>query len=156
MNEPRLEIELPTRRATTRLAARVAPPLEAGDLLVLSGALGAGKTFFVRALCRALGLPASVPVTSPTFSLIVEHDTRPPLAHADLYRLSTPNDVQGLGLDHQRDDGRLVVVEWGEPFIALLGGDALILALALDPRRASFSATGSRSRRILADLAQSG
>lgn len=144
-------VDLPTRRSTKELAARLAPHLGPGDLLVLTGALGAGKTFFVRALCRALGLPARVPVTSPTFALIVEYDTQPPMAHADLYRLSTPKEVRDLGLDHQRDDGRLVVVEWGEPYVDVLGGDALVLTLELGPRRAHFRATGPRSRRILAE-----
>lgn len=149
-------VDLPTRRATIQLARRLAPLLGPGDLLVLSGELGAGKTFFVRALCRALGLAERVPVTSPTFSLIVEHETRPPMAHADLYRLSTAKEVRDLGLDHQRDDGRLVVVEWGEPWVELLGGDALILTLALGPRRASFRATGPRAARILAELSGRG
>ncbi|MCK6536961.1 MAG: tRNA (adenosine(37)-N6)-threonylcarbamoyltransferase complex ATPase subunit type 1 TsaE [Polyangiaceae bacterium] len=156
MSTPSLAVPLPTRRATTRLAAKVAPLLSAGDLLVLSGELGAGKTFFVRALCRALGLPPKVAVTSPTFALIVEHETRPPMAHADVYRLASAREVQALGLDHQRDEGRLVVVEWGEPYIAVLGGDALIASLALDPRCATFRATGPRSGRILAELTQSG
>ena len=150
------EVALPTRRATTRLAAALAPHLAGGDLLVLSGELGAGKTFFVRALCRALGLPERVPVTSPTFALIVEHDTRPPMAHADLYRLSKAAEVHDLGLDHQRDDGRLVVVEWGEPWLSVLGGDALVLTLALGPRRAQFRATGPRSARILAEFVGKG
>lgn len=145
-------VELPTRRATTRLAARLAPCLRPGDLLVLSGELGAGKTFFVRALCRALGLPERLPVQSPTFALVIEHETRPPLAHADLYRLSSAKEVRDLGLDHQRDEGRLVVVEWGEPWAELLGGDALVLTLTLGPRRAHFRATGPRSQRILAEF----
>lgn len=156
MSSPSIDVLLPTRRATTRLAAKLAPLLRPGDLLVLSGELGAGKTFFVRALCRALGLPHSVAVTSPTFALVVEHDTRPPLAHADVYRLSSAKEVQALGLDHQRDEGRLVVVEWGEPHVAVLGGDALILTLGLGPRHATFRATGPRSGGILAELAQSG
>jgi tRNA threonylcarbamoyladenosine biosynthesis protein TsaE len=126
--------------------------LEAGDLVVLAGELGAGKTFFTRALCRALGLPARVRVTSPTFTLVNEHETSPPLVHADLYRLSKPNEVRDLGLDHARDDGRLVVVEWGEPWIDRLGGDALVVSISLEPRRAEIGASGQRSRRILAAL----
>ena len=144
------EIQLPTENATRALAARLAPLLKAGDLVVLNGPLGSGKTFFTRALCRALGLPASVRVPSPTFTLVHEHPTEPPLSHADLYRLRDMADVRGLGLDAQRDDGRVLVVEWGEPYIDVLGGDALVLELALDPRRASLRATGARSRELLA------
>lgn len=154
MSAERLVIELPTRRATTRLARRLAPHLAPGDLVVLSGELGAGKTFLVRALSRALGLTERVRVTSPTFSLVHEHETTPPIAHADLYRLSQPKEVRDLGLVHQRDDGRLLLVEWGEPFIDTLGGDALVVALSLGPRRAEIRATGPRSRQILAEVAE--
>ena len=144
------EIPLPTERATRELAARVAPLLAPGDLLVLNGPLGSGKTYFTRALCRALGLPARARVPSPTFTLVHEHPTRPPLSHADLYRLRDAADVRGLGLDAQRDDGRVLVVEWGEPYIEALGGDALVIDLALEPRRAALRATGPRSREMLA------
>ena len=152
MTASELNFELPTRRATQKLAQRLAPILEPSDLLILTGPLGSGKTFFARALCRALGLPNSQRVPSPTFTLVHEHDTQPPLSHADLYRLNGPEQVRQLGLDSQRDDGRILLVEWGEPYIALLGGDALCLTLALDPRRAVFSATGRRSNAILAEL----
>lgn len=147
-------VPLPTRRATTRLAARIAPVLCPGDLLVLSGALGAGKTFLVRALCRALGLPSRVRVTSPTFTLVSEYATRPPIVHADLYRLSKPEEVRELGLDAARDDGNVVVVEWGEPYLAVLGGDALLVGLEVSPRRAVLRATGPRSAKMLAGLAR--
>ncbi|HEY4157829.1 MAG TPA: tRNA (adenosine(37)-N6)-threonylcarbamoyltransferase complex ATPase subunit type 1 TsaE [Polyangiaceae bacterium] len=146
------EFALPTRRATQELARRLAPLLASGDLLILDGPLGSGKTFFARALCRALGLPASQRVPSPTFTLVHEHATEPPVAHADLYRLTGLEQVRQLGLDAQRDEGRLLVVEWGEPYIELLGGDALILRFGLDPRLARFSATGPRAQRVLAAL----
>lgn len=143
---------LPTRRSTIRLARRLAPLLGPSDLVVLSGLLGSGKTFFTRALCRALGLPPSIRVTSPTFTLIHEYDTHPPLAHADLYRLEGPKDVAGLGLRSMRDDGWLVVVEWGEPYIQIMGGDAVTVRLDLDPRRATIEAGGPRSQLIVDGL----
>ena len=146
MTLPRSTFDLPTRRSTQQLAERLAPLLAHSDLVVLSGPLGSGKTFFSRALCRALGLPRAERVTSPTFTLIHEHETRLPLSHADLYRLNGPEQVRELGLDAQRDDGRILLVEWGEPYIDLLGGDALVVTFALDPRRASVSSTGQRSR----------
>jgi len=151
-----LNFDLPTRRSTQKLAQLIAPLLAESDLVVLTGPLGSGKTFFVRALCRALGLPAAQRVTSPTFTLVQEHDTVPPLAHADLYRLNGPEQLRELGLDAQRDDGRLLLVEWGEPYIAQLGGDALLVSFALDPRRAAVSATGRRSNAILAELSAKG
>jgi tRNA threonylcarbamoyladenosine biosynthesis protein TsaE len=148
-----ISLPLPDRAATRALAAKVAPLLATGDLVVLSGPLGSGKTFFARALCRALGLPARVRVPSPTFTLVHEHDTSPPVSHADLYRLRDERDVMGLGLDAQRDDGRVLLVEWGEPYIALLGGDALVVELSTDPRRASLRSTGTRSAALVAALA---
>jgi tRNA threonylcarbamoyladenosine biosynthesis protein TsaE len=151
-----LKFDLSTRRATRELARRVAATLEASDLLILSGPLGSGKTFFARAVCRALGLPRSRRVPSPTFTLVHEHETKPPLSHADLYRLNGAEQVRELGLDAQRDDGRLLLVEWGEPYIELLGGDALLVTFAHDPRRVVISETGRRSRAILAELSAKG
>ena len=150
------EVSLPTRRCTIQLARRLAPHLRPGDLVVLVGSLGAGKTFFTRALCRALGLPEQVAVTSPTFTLVHEFETVPPVAHADVYRLEEPSAVRELGLDAMRDEGFVVLVEWGEPFIELLGGDALVLELLVDPdRHALLRATGRRSQALLAALADS-
>jgi tRNA threonylcarbamoyladenosine biosynthesis protein TsaE len=152
---PALEFELPTRRATQALARRMAPLLARGDLVILSGPLGSGKTFFARALCRALGLPSSARVPSPTFTLVHEHETEPPVSHADLYRLNGELELRQLGLDAQRDDGRVLLVEWGEPYLDALGGDAVVLRLANDPRRAFISATGRRSRVIVDGLGAS-
>ena len=148
--------DLPTRRSTQKLAQLLAPSLAQSDLVILAGPLGSGKTFFVRALCRALGLPPAQRVTSPTFTLVQEYDTTPPLAHADLYRLTGPEQLRELGLDAQRDDGRLLLVEWGEPYVEQLGGDALVLTFALDPRSVVVSATGRRSRATLAELGAKG
>lgn len=146
---------LPSKRATEQLASDLAPLLAGGDLLLLDGPLGAGKTFFARALAHALGLAADARVTSPTFTLVHEYETEPKLVHADLYRLS--DDERGvfeLGLLPARDDGALLVVEWGLPFERLLGGDALVLKLAREPRKAALSATGQRSRQLLEALAR--
>ena len=156
MTSSQLKFDLPTRRSTQKLAQIMAPSFAESDLVILAGPLGSGKTFFVRALCRALGLSAAQRVTSPTFTLVQEYETVPPLAHADLYRLTTPQQLRELGLDAQRDDGRLLLVEWGEPYVAQLGGDALLMTFALDPRRVVISATGRRSRAIVAELSRKG
>lgn len=140
---------LDSTRATKRLAQRIAPHLKAGDLVVLSGPLGSGKTFFTRALCRALGLPEEVRVPSPTFTLVHEHATSPPMAHADVYRLKNEAEVEQLGLDAQRDEGYLVVVEWGEPYIDVLGGNALVVRFSLDPRGAELLAVGPSASKLL-------
>lgn len=142
-------IDLPTRRATIRLARRMAPLLVAGDCLVLTGPLGVGKTFFTRALCRKLGLPEHEPVTSPTFTLVNEHPTDPPLAHADAYRLADEDEIRALGLEELRAEGRILVVEWGGPYIDALGGDVVTLELSRSPRRATLGSTGPRSAAIV-------
>jgi len=128
-----LELELPTRRATIRLARVLAPHLGPGDLLALSGELGSGKTFFVRALCRALGLPARTRVTSPSFALINEYQARIPIVHADLYRMGSADEARHLGLREMRSYA-LLVVEWAAPYVAALGGGALHLELCVDDR----------------------
>ncbi len=127
---------LETRRDTTRLGASIARQLRPGDLLVLSGELGAGKTFLARAIARGLGVGAEERVTSPTFTLIHEHETaKGTLLHVDLYRLldspaSLATEVARLGLYDRRREGAILLVEWGERAIPELGGDtALVVEL---------------------------
>lgn len=96
--------------ATIAVARAFAPRLEAGDVLLLEGPLGAGKTAFVRGIAEGLGA-ASEAVSSPTFTLIQEYDGgRLKLFHADLYRL-TPVEAADLGLDETGDNG-VLAVEW--------------------------------------------
>jgi len=130
-DEEQLRFALATRRSTTRLAGRLASALRKGDLLVLSGELGVGKTFFVRAMCRALGVPATCRVTSPSFTLVNELTGDMPILHVDLYRLGDEDEVHMLGLDERRDDA-LMFVEWGAPYVDALGGEALLLELRID------------------------
>jgi tRNA threonylcarbamoyladenosine biosynthesis protein TsaE len=144
-------VPLPTRRATIRLARALATALAPGDLVVLSGDLGAGKTFFTRALSRALGVVHDEPITSPTFTLIHEYAARLPIAHADLYRVVDEDELAQLGLRDRRGEGFVLVVEWGAPFEAALGGDALRITFDLaanGSRAARIEATGERSRQV--------
>ncbi|MBI5533023.1 MAG: tRNA (adenosine(37)-N6)-threonylcarbamoyltransferase complex ATPase subunit type 1 TsaE [Deltaproteobacteria bacterium] len=151
-----MRIELATRRETMRLGARLASTARAGDLLILSGDLGAGKTFMSRAIARSLGVARDVRVTSPTFTLVHQYQARIPLVHADLYRVGDAHGLIELGLDELRAEGALLVVEWGEPFVAELGGDALVvgLVLAARGRLATLGATGPRSAEWLSEIAK--
>jgi len=145
-------VPLPTRRATKLLARAIGRQVVPGDLVVLSGPLGSGKTFFVRAVCRSLGLGSAVRVTSPTYTLVHEYETVPPLVHADLYRLNAPDDRAAvddatvLALAEQRSEGRVLFVEWGTRFVQALGGDAVVIDFDVSPRSATLTATGERSR----------
>ena len=142
---------LPTRRATVRLGQSLAKALNPGDLVVLVGGLGAGKTFLVRATLRALGVPESVPVVSPTFVLVTEYDrdlgTRLPVVHADLYRLlgasNFDHQVLELGLRARSAEGWAALVEWGQDALPMMGGDALVLRFESHPRRVVFEPTGA-------------
>jgi tRNA threonylcarbamoyladenosine biosynthesis protein TsaE len=129
---------LRTRRETTRLGASIAAQLRPGDLVVLSGDLGAGKTFLARAIARGLGVGARERVTSPTFTLVHEHATRRgAVLHVDLYRLldspaTLATEVARLGLRERRGEGAILLVEWGDPAVTELGGDpALVVDLAI-------------------------
>ena len=147
-------VEWPTRRATIRFAQKLASHLAPGDLLVLSGGLGAGKTFFTRALARALGVPREQPVTSPTFTLVHELEGRVPIAQADAYRLADEEELLSLGLRERRGEGAIVVVEWGEPYLDALGGEALILTIehAERGRRVHLRGVGKRGQELVAAL----
>jgi tRNA threonylcarbamoyladenosine biosynthesis protein TsaE len=159
-------VPLPTRRSTVRLGRAIAGAIEPGDLVILSGDLGAGKTFLTRAICRALGVPTSTPITSPTFTLVHELEARLPIAHADVYRLRGASELEELGLRARRGEGAALLVEWGEPYVDELGGDALLVCLeaappsmnspspspSSAPRTARIDATGERSRAALAAI----
>ncbi|MBW2460781.1 MAG: tRNA (adenosine(37)-N6)-threonylcarbamoyltransferase complex ATPase subunit type 1 TsaE [Deltaproteobacteria bacterium] len=120
-----------TEAETVAFAGRLAAVIGPGDLIVLEGDLGAGKTFLVRALCYALGLPEDELVTSPTFTLVQELDADIPIVHADLYRLGGPDELMDLGLEERIGADALVVVEWGERFLDVLGAPTLLLRMEI-------------------------
>jgi tRNA threonylcarbamoyladenosine biosynthesis protein TsaE len=97
-----------TSQAGERFAAR----LQGGDVVLLYGDLGAGKTAFVRGIARGLGAPPD-DVTSPTFTLMQEYRGRVTLVHVDLYRLS-PEEVGALGIEESTDAPSVIAIEWAE------------------------------------------
>jgi tRNA threonylcarbamoyladenosine biosynthesis protein TsaE len=150
------EIVLPlaTRRATRRLGAALAESLTPGDLLVLEGELGAGKTFLVRAIARGLGVPARTPVTSPTFTLLNEYSTAIPLLHADLYRLGEADELTELGLLDRIGRDAVALVEWGDRFSEALGQRGLWIWLRYEEagRSARLEARGDSGEALLGRL----
>ncbi len=97
---------------TAAAGERLAATLTAGDVILLYGELGAGKTAFVRGLARGLGAPEA-DVSSPTFTIIQEYAGRVTLYHVDLYRLE-PKEVDDLGLDELVSADGVVAIEWAE------------------------------------------
>jgi tRNA threonylcarbamoyladenosine biosynthesis protein TsaE len=152
-----LTLALADEGATVALAERLAPLLRPGDLVFLEGELGAGKTFFVRALARALGLPEDVPVQSPTFTLVHELDeARIPIVHADLYRLDDPDEVSELGLSDRIGRDAVVLVEWGERRREALSEPTLVVRLRIvseHGREVCVEGLGARGRGIVSALA---
>jgi tRNA threonylcarbamoyladenosine biosynthesis protein TsaE len=111
---PAPDIHTTRSEAETATVGRdLAASLRAGDTVLLSGELGAGKTAFVRGLAEGLGIPAAA-VSSPTFTLIQDYrGGRLPLFHADLYRLDDPREIDDLGLEEIAADG-VLAIEWAE------------------------------------------
>lgn len=112
MAETKDRLHLPDEVATAKLGAALGRALRPGDAVMLHGQLGAGKTCLARAAIAArLGRPEEIP--SPTFTLVQTYEADAPIWHADLYRLSSEEELVELGLDEAFDDA-IVLVEWPE------------------------------------------
>ncbi|MEX0834352.1 MAG: tRNA (adenosine(37)-N6)-threonylcarbamoyltransferase complex ATPase subunit type 1 TsaE [Actinomycetota bacterium] len=124
-----MAIERPaaTAEETRALAAAVANLLEPGDVVILTGDLGAGKTTFVQGAAAALRI--AVPVTSPTFTLVREYEGRLPVFHVDVYRLERLQEVIDLGFEEMVGSDAVTFVEWGDAVEALLPDDYLEIEL---------------------------
>ena len=107
-----MTVDLPDLAAMEAFGARIAGKMRSGDVIALSGPLGAGKATLARAILRAAGHEGEVP--SPTFTLIEMYDALdPPVAHADFYRLEDPAEALELGLEDYRE-GAVLIAEWPE------------------------------------------
>jgi tRNA threonylcarbamoyladenosine biosynthesis protein TsaE len=107
-----IALDLPDLAAMEALGARIAAAARAGDVVALSGGLGAGKTTLARAILAALGHAGEVP--SPSFTIIETYDHLAlPVVHADFYRLEHPAEAVQIGLDDYRE-GALLIAEWPE------------------------------------------
>lgn len=123
---------LPDAEATAAAGAALAATLRIGDVVALSGELGAGKTTFARGLIQALGFAGEVP--SPSFPIVIPYappDLRLPLWHVDFYRIEDPQEIEELGLDEARADS-VLLIEWPERMGRMLWPDALRLAIEQD------------------------
>jgi tRNA threonylcarbamoyladenosine biosynthesis protein TsaE len=119
-----------TSAAETRaLGSGLGRVLAVGDLVVLTGDLGAGKTQFTKGIADALGI--TVPVTSPTFALHQQYEGRRRLHHLDVYRLDALDETLDLDLPELLDSG-VTVIEWGDSITPVLPADRLTVRLVLD------------------------
>jgi len=116
---------------THDIAAALATLVRPRDIIVLSGEMGAGKTAFATGFAKGLGVSEDEYVSSPTFTLVHTHETgRIPMFHADLYRLTSVGEIADLGLREHADMGAVVLVEWGDVAIDVLGD---VMIVRLDP-----------------------
>lgn len=124
--------------ASEALGARLAEVARPGDVIALSGPLGAGKTSIARGLLAALGLEGEAP--SPSFAIVQPYEppeVRMPVLHVDLYRIEDPEEAEELGLEDARADS-LLIVEWPERLGERAWQDALWLSLEVAPDGARF------------------
>ncbi|MGA1161907.1 MAG: tRNA (adenosine(37)-N6)-threonylcarbamoyltransferase complex ATPase subunit type 1 TsaE [Ilumatobacteraceae bacterium] len=131
---------------THRVAAAIAGMSRIGDVIVLSGDMGAGKTAFAQGFGRALGV--TEPITSPTFTVVHTYDTgRILLHHADLYRLDRTSEIDDLALAELTEDEGILLIEWGDVAADRLGSHLLVSLEPIDDdddaRRVTIRPVGS-------------
>ncbi len=153
---PDIRLTTSSARATQAFAAALAPLVTDGDLLVLVGDLGAGKTALTQGLCAALGVEDLV--TSPTFTLANRYEGRLVVNHLDVYRIAALAEAEDLAIPELLDDG-LTVIEWGDVILPALPDDRLELCITFgagdDDRVIELSAVGPRWTERLGHLEQS-
>jgi len=132
---------LPDATATTAAGESLGASLRAGDVIALTGGLGAGKTHFTMGLVRGLGSDDAV--TSPTFTIVHEYLAgHLPVFHFDFYRMERESDVTGIGWDEYLDAGGVCVVEWADRFPSLLPAGTQWWALTVDGAGRTLRRTG--------------
>ena len=153
-----ISIETHSPDATRRFGERLARHLRPNDCLVLLGGFGVGKTTFVKGLAKGLGVRRIREVASPSFVMLKIHEGRLPLYHFDLYRLSTPADVQRIGLDEFVADGGVTAIEWPQAAGRLLPASSLKICFTIlgdQDRRIEVGVANGRDTRFLKGLLRS-
>ncbi|HEU5082828.1 MAG TPA: tRNA (adenosine(37)-N6)-threonylcarbamoyltransferase complex ATPase subunit type 1 TsaE [Acidimicrobiales bacterium] len=142
--------------STRSLAAAIAAVAASGDLILLAGELGAGKTAFVQGFGAGLGVDGAI--TSPTFTLAHQYEGRLPMHHLDVYRLERFAEMDDIGVSELLDGGGVVLIEWGDAVAPALPKDYLEITLTYgegdDERQLELRCVGSRwtaRERVLAE-----
>lgn len=144
------EIVTHNPEGTLKWGARLAAQLREGDIICLSGDLGAGKTTLVKGIARGLKIK-EVQVNSPTFILMNSYQGRLPLYHFDLYRIDGPKDILNIGYEEFLYSDGVSVVEWADKLGSLFPDDCVKIQLSMrgeNERRLKVSSRGKRSRQI--------
>ena len=123
---------LKTLAETSKLAFLLADRAAPGDVICLSGDLGAGKTALTQEIAKGLDVPSSCYVTSPSFSILQEYPGRMPLYHFDFYRLSDEIEVEDLGFEEYFYLSGLCVIEWSERAGSLIPESRLLLTMTIE------------------------
>lgn len=154
MSQNSFEVFLADEAATQQLGGDLALALRAGDVLALSGDLGAGKTTLARALIRAMAGDPNLEVPSPTFTLVQNYEARIPLAHFDLYRIVSGEELAELGLDAATAEGA-ALIEWPERAEGRLPPETATVTLTQsgNGRQAMVTGSGKLIERIGRTLA---
>lgn len=143
--------------ATFEAGRLLAEFLQPGDVIGLVGDLGAGKTLLTQGVAAGLGVPESVRVTSPTFSLINEYEGgRLSMVHVDLYRIESDSELEHIGLEEMLDNDGVSSVEWCEKF-PVLPDDHVMVSFEItgsDSRVMSAKGTGPRSTAVVCEWAK--
>jgi len=141
---------------TRRLGLALGELLLGGDVIAITGPLGAGKTCLVQGLAQGLGVDPRVPVTSPTFGIVAEYPGRAWLRHADFYRVDSYARLLDAGFDDLCDASGVLVVEWPERFPAAVPAERLEIRIEPGPgpeeRQIRIEARGERARKIEEEL----
>ena len=155
MTPPCILITTRSAHQTRLLGERLGRLCRANTVLALTGDLGCGKTTLVQGLARGLDVPADYYITSPTYTWINEYPGRLPLFHADLYRLSAPEEIEDIGLPELFHAGGTLAVEWADRIEGLLPDRRLTVSMGIVDdalRKIRISAQGSEMAAILDKL----
>jgi len=142
---------------TIRLGKRIGALLQPGDVVALSGELGAGKTHFIKGLATGAGVGKSTYVSSPSFTLINEYPGKVPFYHIDLFRLESQKEAERLGLEDYFQGGGITAIEWADKIPRLLPKEMVsihIVYTGKNTRSIKMIGKGKRYEQLINELSE--